>query len=306
MAGRLDNLQVNPVLTEVARGYKQQRFIGNMILPEVAVSAEVLTVPTFSKENVKLGTGVRGLRGPSNVLQVGELSTASVQLKEFENGYPVDYREGNAAAFSLQSWASTVAMDTTLLQIEKVIADLLNDTGSYAAGNQDIPSIKWDDLGNSSLDVVADIDDAANAFRAINGVFPDTMTTSMEVWQKLRRSPKIIELFKYSQSGVITPDMMKTIFPYIKNIYIGETMYSNDLETTFTALWSDNVILSSSVPAPDMYCPAFGYTYTLQGWPLVDTYIKEGGKVEVYRATKICLPKILADTRAYLINDVLS
>lgn len=306
MAGRLDNLQVNPVLTEVARGYKQQRFIGNQLLPEVSVTAEVLTVPTFAKDNVKLATGVRGLRGPSNVLQVGELSTASVQLKEFENGYPVDYREGNAAVFSLQSWASTVAMDTTLLQIEKEIADLVNATTSYASGNQDIPSIKWDDLGNVSLDVVADIDDAANSFRSVNGVFPDTFTTSMEVWQKLRRSPKIIELFKYSQSGVITPDMLKTIFPYIKTILIGETMYSNDLETSFTALWSDNVILSSSVPNPDMYCPAFGYTYVLQGWPLVDTYLKEGGKIEVYRATKIALPKVLADTRAFLINDVLS
>ncbi len=305
MAGRLDNLQINPVLTEVARGYKQQRFIGNQLLPEVGVGAEVLTVPTFAKDNVKLATGVRGLRGPSNVLQVGELETTSVQLQEFENGYPVDYREGNAAVFSLQSYAATVAMDTTLLQIEKVVADLVNNTASYHANNQSIPSIKWNDLTNIALDVVQDIDDAANDFRTANGVFPDTLATSMEVWQQLRRSPKIIELFKYSQSGVVTPDMLKTIFPYITKILIGETMYSNDLETAFTALWTDNVILTSSVPAPDMYCPAFGYTYTLNGWPLVDTYVKEGGKIEVYRATKIAQPKILGNTRAFLINDVL-
>lgn len=306
MAGRLTNLQVNPVLTEVARGYKQQRFIGSQLLPEVGVNAEVLTVPTFAKDNVKLATGVRGLRAPTNVLQVGELETASVTLKEFENGYPVDYREGNAAAFNLQAYAATTAMDTTLLQIEKATADLVNSTASYAAGSQAIPSIKWSDLTNSSLDVVADIDDAANAFRTLNGVFPDTMATSMEVWLQLRRSPKIIELFKYSQAGVITPDMFKTIFPYFTKILIGETMYSNDLETSFTALWTDNVILTSSVPAPDMYCPAFGYTYTLNGWPLVDTYVREGGKIEVYRATKIALPKILSTTRGYLINDVLA
>lgn len=304
--GRLESLRVvDPVLTNIARGYSNAEYIGTKLLPIVNVDKEGGQIPLFGKDAFKVYKTERALKAASNEANIEGFTTTAYSTAEHELAIPLDYREIQESILDLQKAATDKAMGALQLGLEKEIADIVQDLATYPSDNKEtLTTNQFDDSGS---DPVAIIESAKATLRSIIGKRPNVMVMGASVFDNLKSHSAITGLIKYSSLGIVTLDLLKQIFG-IPNIYVGEAIYSDD-GSTFSDIWGDNIILAYNTNpsgfATTPYEPSFGYVLRKNGHPYVDKYEGEGGKVTYIRATDNFAVKVLGAESAYLINDVL-
>ena len=85
--------QIDPVLTNLALGYKQAEFIGERIMPVVFTDKEGLRVPVFGKGSFVEYTTERAVGAASNIITLDSPNYMPVVLEEHDLAAGVDYRE---------------------------------------------------------------------------------------------------------------------------------------------------------------------------------------------------------------------
>lgn len=307
MADRLSKLRVvDPVLTNVARGYSNSEFIGKYLFPVVQVDKEAGKIPVFGKEQFKVYGTKRAIRGKSNRIHLADLDTISYATNEYDLEAEIDYREINESIINLETKATNDVMTGLKLSQEKAIADMVQDDSLYPSDNKEIllTGSHFDDTG---IDPIAIIEEKKAALRGLIAKRPNVMVMGAVVYDALINHPKIIERLATTALGIADVNILKQIFR-IPNIYVGEAVYSED-GSTMTDVWGDNVILAYTANptgiASSVYEPMFGYTLQLRGNPFVDKYDENGGKVSLIRATDNYDCKIVGIESAFLIKDVL-
>lgn len=304
--GRLETLRViDPILTNIARGYSNNEYIGTKLLPVVQVDKEGGKIPLFGKEAFRVYDTKRAIKADSNKADIGGFETTSYATTEYDLAIPLDYREIKEAMLDIEKNAAIRATEALKLGLEKQIADMVQDASLYPSSNKE--TLVNNQFNDANIDPIEIVESKKNALRALIGKRPNVMVMGASVFDNLKSHAKLIERIKYSSLGVVTLDLMKQLFG-IPNIFVGESIYSAD-GNTFTDLWGDNVILAylsnPSGIASSPYEPCFGYTLQLKGNPYVDTYEEAGGKVKVVRATDNYDVKIVGIESAYLLKDVL-
>lgn len=304
--GRLQELRIlDPVLTTIARGYSNNEFIADKLFPFVTVQKEAGKIPVFGKESFRVYDTERAIRAESNEMLSFGIATVDFVTTEHDLAYPIDYREMKEAELDLKTRATEATTEAIRLKHEKIAADLAQDDTLYPTTNKE--TITTEKFNLDATDVVGIIEEKKSVLRSIIGKRPNTIVMGASVYDALKNHPKIIERVKFSQIGVITLDLLKSIFD-IPNIYVGESVFSND-GATFSDIWKDNVILAyitnPSGMATTPYEPCFGYTLRLQGYPIVDTWEENGGKITKVRTTDNFAVKIVGIESAYLLKDVL-
>lgn len=96
---------VDPVLTSIARGYKNAAFIGEHIFPIVQTDKEGVTVPTFGKSAFVEYDTERAVGADSNVLVREKTGKLDLVLNEHDLAAPVDYREQAESMFNEEAKA---------------------------------------------------------------------------------------------------------------------------------------------------------------------------------------------------------
>ncbi len=96
---------VDPVLTSIARGYKNAAFIGERIFPIVQTDKEGVTVPTFGKSAFVEYDTERAVGADSNVLVREKTGKLDLVLNEHDLAAPVDYREQAESMFNEEAKA---------------------------------------------------------------------------------------------------------------------------------------------------------------------------------------------------------
>lgn len=312
--GRLDNLRVvDPVLTTLAQGFKDPQFIGEALFPVRTVTREAGKIPVFGKESWKLYNTLRAIRANSNVASLGEVTLDTFNLDEHDLAVPLDYREEQESMFDLEAQAVNLARRVLARGLEAEIAALATNTGNYPGGH----SVDLSGTAQFNYYTVADavdptitINTGKEAIRAATGAEPNTLVLGAATYNALKLHPLLIEKIKYSMKGIVTVDLLREIFD-IPNIVVGKSTYVADTGTTFLDLWGDVAILAyvanpgggGESGVPDLYEPTFGLTLRKEGWPNVDRYTENGGKVRYVRSTDIYLPKIVGSHAGYLIVD---
>lgn len=304
--GRLANLRgVDPVLTTLARGFSNNELIAEALFPIVPVPKEAGEYPEFGKEAFKLYNTDRALRGKSNRMDPDALVWVPFQTSEKDLEYPIDYREKNEALFNTQRHGTVTVQNILMLQREYQAATLARNAAIYAASNKITLSgtSQFTDYVNS--DPVSVINAGKEAIRAKTGKYPNTMIIGALSYKALKEHPKLLEKIKYSMKGVLTEELMKTIFD-IPNMKVGRAVYSDDAGV-FADVWGDDIILAY-VPEKlsgmdrDWHEPSYGYTLRRDGYPFVDTY-EEGKKLELIRNTDNYVVMVVGADAGYLIKD---
>lgn len=296
---------VDPVLTNIARGYSNLSYIGTKLFPEVDVEKEGGKIPQFSKEAFKIYNTERAIRSKSNRIMPEGLTSVDFTLTEHDIEYPLDYREVEESPLPLKLHATHVTTEAILLRLENIIATLVQDTNSFGSNNK-VTLGAGDKFTNANSDPVAIFETAREAVRTQIAKRPNVCVLGAVSYKALKSHPAIVDKIKYTSHAVVTPELLRELLGF-DELYVGDAVKSNDAGT-FSDVWSDNCIVAY-VPrlAPDtprtFYEPAFGYTLGKSGYPLVDTYVEEGGKVFVVRNTDILTAKIVGAEAGYLIND---
>lgn len=304
--GRLSNLRiVDPVLSNLSIGYTNADLVGSVLFPYAYVDKEGGKIPKFGKEAFKIHNTERALRAKSNRINPEDVDSITISLDEHDLEYPIDYRESDEAAFPLEVHATHVVTEGIRLRHEKKVADLVQNTGSYAASNKIVLSgtSRFTDKANS--DPIGVFDDGKEAVRSKIGRYPNTAVIGAASWKAMKNHPQFMERIKYSMKGVMTIELLKEILE-VENIVVGRGVFSND-QGVFGDLWGDNIVLAYVAPQRQgaertPYEPSFGYTLRKKGMPQIDKRA-EDAKLEIVRNTDNFQISLLGAEAGYLIAD---
>lgn len=302
--GRSAELRVvDPVLTNFAWGYKNSAMVASALFPRVAVDKEAGLIPVFGKEAFKEYNTQRALRGNSNIMPVDSRSTIPVVLEEHDLAYPLDRREKQESQFNEQAIGLKIVQNAMALRHEIQCALIACTAGSYAADNK-VTLSGTTQFSHASSVPITTINTAKTAISNSCGMKPNTMVLGGPVFDCLAQHSTLLERIKYSMKGVLTIDLMKEIFG-IENIVVGDALKSSDAGV-MSKVWSDFVVLAYVAQGSESEQePSYGYDPFLRGFPQVDTYFTQGGKVENIRNTDIHKPVMVGAVAGYLISDAL-
>lgn len=302
--GRLEELRINAYLSEVARGYKNNAFIADVLFPTIYSEKEKIDIFEFNKEAFNIYDTERAIRANSNVISPQGFKKHTTTLTEHDLSYPIDYREEQEAEkVKLQLHATNVVTEGLQLKHEKECADLVQDLSNYPSENKIALSgtACFDDDASDPQGVV---DDAKNAISKKIAQDPNVMVIGQDAWIALKRNKQLRGLISDSKTKLVTLDLLKEIFE-IDNIVIGKSIFA-DANGNFTRIWKDNIVLAY-VPnlgaSRTEYDPSFAYTVRKKDALKVDEYSKEGNKVKYIRATDIYTPFLVGAEAGYLISN---
>lgn len=307
MADRLKQLRVvDPVLTNIARGYRNAQFVGEALFPLADMDKEAGIVPLFGKEAFRLWDTERAIRAQSNLMIPDDLNTMDVVLREHDLAYPVDYREQAESMFDAEARAAKRVKEAIDLRREVSCAGLAQNVNTYLSGGKVAlaGASQWSANGG---DPVAVVETGKEVVRSRIGVRPNTILMGASVYAALKFHTKLQGALGANEAKLITLEHLRTLFG-IQNIVVGEGLAG---DSTTADIWSDNLVLAyvaqpGAGEKSDYETPSFGYTLRKKGMPETDKYDTNGGKVRFVRHTDMYKPVVVGADAGYLISDIVA
>lgn len=162
---------------------------------------------------------------------------------------------------------------------------------------------KWSD---PSSDPAKDVKEAKEQIRRRIGRYPNLLTLSPVVYNALTEHPKILDKFKYTSSDSVTVEMLAKYFD-VEKVIVGKAVYldenAND-DADANDVWGEDAILSYTSQRSDYRMPSYGYTYRLQGHPMVEKpYPERGVKSWIYPVTEEWSPQMTGTDAGFLFQS---
>lgn len=301
---------INPVLTQVARGYSNQEFVGNRLFPIVPVAQRGGTIIQFGKEQFILRETARapgGNMAKANFQYTG--TPYALKQHALSGSVPIELMEDAAAVpgIDLGKIAVNNVMEIIGLRLEVEQATLALNAANYAASNKATLSgtSQW---SHASSNPAQAIRNAREAIRSLVGRYPNLLTLSAKAYAALQENTSILDRFKYTSRDSITTDMLAKLFD-VDEVVVGKAVYMNPATGTFADVWGKDAVLSFSAPASlaSMGSPSAFYTYRLKNYPVVEKpYYDLQTRSWVYPTIDECSPVIAGAEAAFLFKDAVA
>jgi len=119
----------------------------------------------------------------------------------------------------------------------------------------------WDESSSTPVD---DIEGAKTIVKAATGLMPNTLIVSERVHQALKNHSTLVDRFKYTQTGVVTADMLARVFE-LDRYLVAKAVYASskegDADVLSYILSQADALLVYSAPRPARRRPSGGYTF---------------------------------------------
>lgn len=270
---------VDPILTNHARGYRQDGFIGDLLLP-------VVTMPTRQAKRIEFDRTAfkrpKIIRAPGTAIariSVGyDGKPVALIQRAVGATTPVEHMDEAAEVPGIDLLTEGVnsILDVVGLDREISQATAARNAATYGANNKIAlaGAAKWSDSTSNPAKVV---EDAKEQIRGRTGRRPNTLALGARVAAALRTHEKIVDRFKHTNSDTVSDAMLAQYFN-VSRVLVGDMIYDDENDVSFD-VWGNDAILAF-VPSPgteSMRVPAFGYTYRLRGHPFVEpAYFEKG------------------------------
>ncbi len=296
---------VDPVLTEVARGYKNTEFVGDALFPPVPVGQRGGKIVTFRKEDFRLYATGRTPGANTKRVQYGyDGSNYALEQHALEGVVPFEIMEDANAVPGIDMGRVAIMKTQNIIALrkEKAQADIATTAGSYAAANKITlsGSTQW---SHASSTPIADMEVAKEAVRAAIGRYPNTVVMGAKVMSALKTNPQIIDRIKYTGRDVPTLELLASLWG-VDTVKVGGAVYL-DANDAMADVWGKFCVLAFTEKGSlaDMGLPSYGYTYQLGGYPIVETpYQDRNAKSWVYPVTDEVMPVMAGAEAGYLFS----
>ncbi|MGZ8181459.1 MAG: major capsid protein [Methylobacter sp.] len=310
---------VDPILTTHSRGYRTPGIVrvGNILFPRAPISKRGAKIILFGKEAFRQYNSIRAQSSATKRIQVGYTSdTVSLVQHALEGVVSRELLDESAGipSANLGMRAVNVPLDSIGREIEIEQATIAQNPANYDVNHKLALSgtDRWDDYANS--DPGKDMDAAHQAIRATTGRRGNVLTLGPLVKDKLHRHPKIIgHFYTGAQAGAqsVTDEQLSTYFK-VKKIAVGDEVYLPETASDtddFTDVWGKTAILAYVPDVEgdgDIEVPSYGYTYFLQGYPMVEVpYYEKNIKSWAYPVTDEVRPVQTGMGAGFLFTSVI-
>lgn len=301
---------VDPILTEYARGYGQQRLVGSALFPRVPVRSYSGRILTFGMDHFVDVEDSRARGEDAKRIQAGYTGESYlITPRGLDASTPRENQTDALAVPGIDALRNSVrvVLDKLALRLEVRQAALARATATYASTNRTALSgqARWT---GTSANPSADIAAARQAIRRSCGMYPNTALLSATAFEAVDRIPEIRERLKYTSKDSITPEMLAALWQLDK-VEVGGAVRKPE-GGDLVDVWGDDVILAYVAPqtAPinerDRALPSYGYTYTIEGMPMVgEVYWDKRSRTWVQPVDDDCAPVVCGIAAGYLIQN---
>lgn len=302
----------DPVLSMVAQGYKNANLIGSALFPMVPVGQRGGNIITFGKEDFALHNTARAPGSNTRRVQFGYSgSKYNLESHSLEGLVPVELLQDAEATPGIDQGKIAIYKTQSIIfnRLEFAQATLAMLPNNYPATNKKTlaGTGQWSDITSGISDPVKDIEEARDAIRRQLGRNPNTVVMGASVFSRLKTHPKIIDRIKYTSRSAVTTEALAALFD-VERVEVGEAVYL-DAAGAMVDMWGKGVVVAYTDMSglADGGLPTFGYTYRLQGYPLVEMpYMERNTKSWIYPVTDEAAPVIAGPSAGYLLSNAVA
>ena len=302
---------VDPVLTNVAIGYQNDRYIAEELFPSIPVKLQSGKHFIYDQGRFRLNQTKRSSGANSQEVQL-KLTTGlpyyceDHSLKQFVSDEDVDNSQTPTDPFTD---ATENVMDMHLVARESEVASIVTSTANLTQNTTLSGTSQWSDYSNS--DPFSDIETGKQTVHAAIHQTPNILVMGKQAWDKLKLHPALIERIKYTGKGPLTTDMVASLFE-VDRILVGgaakNTAKEGQTDST-SYIWGKDAVLlyKPTRVAPKMI--ALGMTYVWQGKTLQTERLR-GADEEDRKGTYVRVgnwyydTNIVAASAGYLLKSV--
>lgn len=279
----LRNLRVSdPVISNIVLGYAQADSIAPFIAPVVPVTQRAGKVIKFTKEQFVI---VPTKRSPGEEIKKlsSNYSSENYTVNQHAAAGKIteeEYEEAinSEARIDLRTSAAQRAAQAVMQSWEKEVIDTVTNTSLYETSCTEALA-GTDKFSDPDSDPDFLVTEAKEAVRAQIGLYPNSAVISPKVYNALKNHPLYRDRIKYTSSGSINLDMLAQWLDLPRGIKIASRVYLDPATGTLKDFMSDSMLLFynpeggigtgfTPVNQANRAIPAFGYTYSLQGYPI--------------------------------------
>jgi hypothetical protein len=272
------DLHVNVPLTNVSIAWMQSAstYIADKVFPKVPVQKQSDLYWKYSKADWRRSDVKR--RGPSTE-SAGtgwnmDTDTYFTHVYAVHKDIDDQLRANADSNFNLDRDATEFITNQLLLQRDVDWATSYFKPGVWTtdlAGTTDF--VKWSDGGS---DPIGDVADLIVQFRKLTGFKPNICVLGAEVMKALKQHPDIIDRIKYTQRGIVTEDLIATLFD-VDELYTSYATIADgeqfadarvqDAAATYDFITNAKGVLFAYAPkGPSLMTPSAGYMFTWKGY----------------------------------------
>jgi hypothetical protein len=273
----LSQVHVNRPLTNISQAYMQNEadYIADKLFPVVPVEKQSDLYFKYTK-----GDWFRDeaqLRAPATESAGGgyPVTTDSYYAPVFAFHKDVDPQVRANTDNPLNADRDATLWITHRMMLKREIlvsgAALKTNTWTGSSTNADVtPSPQWN-LANATP--LEDLETQIWAIKQTTGRFPNRLVLGARVWQVLKNLDEIVQRIKYTQRGVVTPDLIASLIapPGVPEFRV---LVAAAIENTGVQGAADNfqfisptkdALLLYAEPQPGIMVPSAGYIFTWTG-----------------------------------------
>jgi hypothetical protein len=264
------NVHQDQVLTDISVAYPQGDLVGEALVPAVRVKKQSDKYGVYGREAWGLDTGgdYRAPGAEANEVSGMQVSTESYFCQEHALQVRVTKEEIENSDSWLDPMADATELVTSrlLLVRELAIKNMVTTAANLTSGNSVTLSgtSQWNDYVNS--DPIGVWRTGVRTFHGKLFFEPNLGVIPYQVMSQLMDHPDFIERIKYSERGVLTAEIIASIFNIPRIIVPGVGYNSANLGQTASLgyLWGKDVLMAYVPPRPGRRVPAFAYEFV---WP---------------------------------------
>lgn len=151
-----------------------------------------------------------------------------------------------------------------MLRREKVFMSKYVQAGVWTGAPDFTPAVKWD---LTTSNPPQDIDSLKSQIKSKTAYMPNCLIVSPDVFFVLRNNPAILDRIKYTQRGIVTEDILASVFG-VEKFLVMAAVEDPNIEGEATApnyLTANQALLVYANPSPSILQPTGGYIFSWQG-----------------------------------------
>ena len=272
------DLHVNVPLTNVSVAWMQSAdtYIADKIFPKVPVNKQSDLYWKYSKSDWRRSDVKRRAPSTESPGTGWNQDTDSYFAHVYAVHKDIDdqIRANADSNFGLDKDATQFITNQLLLQRDIDWNTQYFKTGVWTTdktGGTDF--VKWSDAGS---DPISDVADLVVEFRRLTGFKPTGCVLGAEVMKALKQHPDIIDRIKYTQRGIVTEDLIATLFD-VDELYTSYATAADveqmtdarlqDAAATYDFITNSKGVLFFFAPkGPSLMTPSAGYIFNWKGY----------------------------------------